>query len=80
MAGKAVRMWFGPEADYLEVMFEQKPGFFRPTDNDQVTEKVDEEGGVAGFSVLRVSSLDKSAPGSCSASVAGRRVLGSCLT
>ena len=59
MATKTVKMWFDPEADFLEVTFEQKPGFFRPTENDQVMEKVDEAGNVLGFSVLRVSQLKK---------------------
>ena len=44
MAGKVVKMWFDPEADFLEVTFEQKPGYFRATENDQVMERVDEEG------------------------------------
>ena len=59
MAAKTVKMWSDPEADFLEVNFEQRPGFFRPTENDQVMEKVDEEGNVLGFSVLRVSSLKR---------------------
>ena len=59
MATRTVKMWFDPEADFLEVTFEQKPGYFRPTENDQVMEKVDEEGNVLGFSVLRVSKLKK---------------------
>jgi uncharacterized protein YuzE len=59
MAGKVVKMWFDPEADFLEVIFEQKPGYFRGTENDQVMEKVDQEGNIIGFSVLRVSSLKK---------------------
>jgi uncharacterized protein YuzE len=59
MAGKVVKMWFDPEADFLEVIFEQKPGYFRGTENDQVMKKVDQEGNVIGFSVLRVSSLKK---------------------
>ncbi len=59
MAAKKVKMWFDPEGDFLEVIFDQKPGFFRPTENDQVMEKVDEEGNLLGFSVLRVSSLKK---------------------
>ena len=57
VAAETVKMWFDPEADFLEVIFDQKPGFFRPTENDQVMEKVDEEGNLLGFSVLRVSSL-----------------------
>jgi uncharacterized protein YuzE len=59
MARKTVKMWFDPEADFLEVIFEQKPGYFRATENDQVMEKVDEEGNIIGFSVLRVSALKK---------------------
>jgi uncharacterized protein YuzE len=59
MAAKTVKMWFDPEGDFLEVTFEQRAGFFRPTDNDQVMEKVDAEGNVIGFSILKVSSLKK---------------------
>ncbi|MGB8098783.1 MAG: DUF2283 domain-containing protein [Terracidiphilus sp.] len=59
MANKILKMWLDPEADFLEVTFENKPGYSRPTENDQVMERVDEEGNVIGFSVLRVSSLKK---------------------
>jgi uncharacterized protein YuzE len=59
MAEKTVKMWLDPEADFLEVTFEEKPGYSRPTDNEQVMERVDEQGNVIGFSVLRVSSLKK---------------------
>jgi hypothetical protein len=41
----------------LKVIFDHKPGFFRETENDQVMGKVDEQGNVLGFSVLRVSSV-----------------------
>lgn len=59
MAERIVKLWFDPEADFLEVIFEQKPGYSRSTENDQVMERVDEAGNVIGFSVLRVSSLKK---------------------
>ncbi len=59
MAGKVIKVWLDPEGDFLEVIFDQKPGFFRPTENDQVMEKVDEQGNILGFSVLGVSSLKK---------------------
>jgi uncharacterized protein YuzE len=59
MAERIVKMWFDPEGDFLEVVFEQKPGYSRPTENDQVMERVDEAGNVIGFSILRVSSLKK---------------------
>ena len=52
-----VRIWYDSEGDYLEVIFDQRPGYFRETENDQVMEKVDDEGNVLGFSVLRVSSM-----------------------
>jgi uncharacterized protein YuzE len=52
-----VKIWYDPEGDYLEVIFDQKAGYFRETGNDQVMEKVDDEGNVLGFSVLRVSAM-----------------------
>ena len=57
MERKVVKVWYDPEGDYLEVIFDQKEGYFRETENDQVMEKVDPQGNVLGFSVLRVSSL-----------------------
>ena len=57
MADKRVKIWYDAEGDYLEVIFDQKAGFFRATTNDHVMEKVDDEGNILGFSVLRVSAL-----------------------
>ncbi len=59
MASKHVRIWYDPEGDYLEVIFDQAPGYFRDTSNEHVMEKVDEQGNVLGFSVTRVSALDR---------------------
>jgi hypothetical protein len=42
------------------VIFESKAGLF-PSDDDRVMEKVDDEGNVIGFSVMKVSSV-KSTP------------------
>jgi hypothetical protein len=61
MAERKLKIWYEPEGDYLEVSFDQKPGYFRETANDQVMEKVDEAGNILGFSVLKVSAL-KQAP------------------
>jgi uncharacterized protein YuzE len=55
MAERHVKIWYDAEGDFLEVMFDQKPGYFRETANDAVMEKVDAEGNVIGFSVLHVS-------------------------
>jgi len=59
MADKKVKVWYDREADYLEVTFDQREGYFRDTDNEQVMEKVDVKGNVLGFSILKVSSLAK---------------------
>mgnify|MGYP001301371272 CR=1 FL=1 len=54
---RKVKIWYDSEGDYLEVIFDQKPGYFRETQSDQVMEKIDEQGNVLGFSVLRVSAM-----------------------
>jgi len=56
-----IRVWYDPEADYLEVMFQDRVGTFRETAVDQVMAKVDSDGRVIGFSILKVSAL-KGAP------------------
>ncbi|MFA5806375.1 MAG: DUF2283 domain-containing protein [Melioribacteraceae bacterium] len=55
--GKEIKIWFDKEADYLEVVFEKKVGYYKETENDAVMEKVDEEGNTLGFSILKVSEL-----------------------
>jgi uncharacterized protein YuzE len=57
LAERKRTVWYDPEGDYLEVIFDKRPGFFRETENDQVLEKLDEAGNVLGFSVLRISAL-----------------------
>lgn len=57
MARPKLKVWFDPVADYLEVIFDDREGFFRQTANDHVMEKVDQNGDVLGFSILRVSAL-----------------------
>lgn len=57
MAEKRVKIWYDKEGDYLEVMFEQRAGFFRETANPHVMEKVDDKGRVLGFSVMKVTAL-----------------------
>lgn len=59
MAKKVVKLWYDPEGDYLEVIFEQKDGYFHETAHNAVMEKVDQKGNILGFSVLKVSKLRK---------------------
>lgn len=52
-----LKVWFDPEGDYLEVTFDQRPGYFRETANDRVMAKVDDSGNLLGFSILKLSAL-----------------------
>ena len=60
--GEDITIWYDHEGDYLEVLFERKSGYFRETANDAVMEKVDGEGNLLGFSVLKVSALKGEPP------------------
>ena len=62
MAEKKVNVWYDKEGDYLEVIFEQKKGYFKETENDAVMEKVDTDGNILGFSILKVSKLKSNHP------------------
>jgi len=57
-----VKVWFDPEADFLEVIFSEAPGYMRETENDAIMERVDVEGNLLSFSILAVSQLAKSKP------------------
>ena len=60
--GKEIKVWYDKEGDYFEVIFEQKLGYFRETENDAVMEKIDNEGNIIGFSILKVSTLKEQKP------------------
>ena len=57
MTSKILRLWYDPGGDYLEVIFDQKEGYFRETENDRLMAKVDAEGNILGFSILKLSLL-----------------------
>ncbi len=57
MARDKVKVWYDVKGDYLEVLFDQRPGYFRETASDQVLEKVDMQGNVLGFSVQKVRAI-----------------------
>ncbi len=56
MAERTVKIWYDLEGDYVEVIFDQRPGYFREPASDRVMEKVDDHGNILGFSVLKVSA------------------------
>lgn len=57
MADKQVNLWYDAEGDFLEVIWEVKPGYFTETEDDRVMVKVDMAGNVLGFHVLGVSTI-----------------------
>ncbi|PSB27067.1 DUF2283 domain-containing protein [Stenomitos frigidus] len=59
---QTVKIWFDPEADFLEVLFSDAPGYMREIDHDAILEWVDQQGQILGFSVLNVSQLAKEKP------------------
>ena len=59
---RKLKIWFDPEGDFLEVTFSEKAGYMRETNNDAVMERVDDEGNILGFSIMRVSRLRKGKP------------------
>jgi uncharacterized protein YuzE len=66
--GAEVKVWYDREADYLEVLFDRREGYFRETDNDAVMGKVDNQGNIIGFSILKVSAISQRQPLSVSLS------------
>jgi len=59
---KEIKIWYDKEGDFLEVLFDIKPGFFKDTDDDAIMEKVDNEGNILGFSILKVRELQRQKP------------------
>ena len=63
MARTSVTVWYDPEGDFLEVIFDpSRPGYFRETQDDRVMEKVDEHGSLLGFSIIGVASMRSGSP------------------
>ena len=54
---RPITVWYDREGDFLEVLFERKPGYFRQTSSEGVMEKVDNEGNVIGFHVEHATRL-----------------------
>ncbi len=57
-----IKVWYDPEGDFLEVLFSDKAGYMKETNNDAVMERVDAQGNVLGFTVMGVSRLAKEKP------------------
>ncbi len=57
-----LKVWFDPEADFLEVRFSDAAGYEKETNHDAVMARVDAEGHVIGFSIMGVSQFSKDKP------------------
>jgi uncharacterized protein YuzE len=59
---QTVKIYFDPEADFLEVIFSDVAGYMTETDNENIMERVDQQGNVIGFSVMNVCQLSQQQP------------------
>lgn len=55
---RGIKVYFDKEADFIEILFEIKEGYFQETENDSVMKKVDSEGKIIGFSIQNISKLN----------------------
>lgn len=60
--GEEIKIWYDKEGDYLEVLFDKKKGYFKETENDAIMEKIDEDGNIIGFSILKISAIKEQKP------------------
>lgn len=59
---KAIKVYYDKEGDYIEILFDIKQGYFKETENDEFMEKVDKDGNVIGFSILKFSQFKSMKP------------------
>jgi len=59
---KQVKVYYDKEGDYMEVLFDVTEGYFKETEHDELMEKVDKEGNVIGFSILKFSQFQNKKP------------------
>ena len=59
MNPKQVSIWYDPEGDFLEVIWERKPGEFIDTSDGHADVKIDDDGKILGFQIHAVSKITK---------------------
>ena len=59
---KKLKIWFDKEGDFLELLFSDSPGFMRETDNENILERVDDNGNILGYSIIGISQYKKDTP------------------
>jgi hypothetical protein len=56
---KQVSIWYDPEGDFLEVIWERKPGAFVETADGQANIKLDAQDNILGFQIQALSKITK---------------------
>ena len=57
MAGDNLNVWYDPEGDHLEIVFDQKTGYFEDSSLENVMQKRDAEGNLLAISIFNLSSF-----------------------
>lgn len=60
MAGDNLNVWYDPEGDHLEIVLDQKVGYFEDTPIENVMRKRDAEGNLLAISIFDLSSFARS--------------------
>ena len=62
MAEDNLNVWYDPEGDHLEIVFDQKAGYFEDTSFENVMRKRDAEGNLLAISIFNLSSFAGTRP------------------
>jgi hypothetical protein len=57
MAEDSLNVWYDPEGDHLEIVFDQKAGYFEDTSLENEMRKRDAEGRLLAISIFNLSSF-----------------------
>ncbi|MCH7744655.1 MAG: DUF2283 domain-containing protein [Chloroflexi bacterium] len=57
MEKRAVKVRYDSDLDFLEVLLEQKEGYFEPVGDDGLMIRYDEDGNVIGFAIDGVTAV-----------------------
>src|SRR3989441_7831309 len=57
-----LNVWYDPEGDHLEIVFDQKAGYFEDTSFENVMRKRDAEGNLLAISIFNLSSFAGTRP------------------
>jgi uncharacterized protein YuzE len=54
----AMKLWYDPEGDFLEVIFDRGVGVAEDTEDERVEVRVDQQGRILSFHVLGLKSTE----------------------